>query len=191
MTTSKKRPPSRAELERIEFAMAPSQYAIRSMLDGLDEVAHRMERKWGIGRLRLEVSDLMRAKFDSQADLLDEAIRSGLEVEVKKHSEAMKRAWIALDRAATEAGVHPLAVDQWEFALPGTGEVCVLVRDAGDVARIRPDGRLVWSLDEIAAILGGMPDTLIEVKRTWTRARVAEVREKTATDWEKGDPIPF
>ena len=32
----------------------------------LDQVALGMERKWGAGRLRLLVSDFLRAKFDEQ-----------------------------------------------------------------------------------------------------------------------------
>src|SRR5512134_2988170 len=51
--------------------MAPPEYAIRAILDGLDEVALAMERTWGVGRLRLLVSDLLRAKFDAQKDKLD------------------------------------------------------------------------------------------------------------------------
>ena len=55
-------------------AMAPSDYAIRAILDGLDPVAHAMERKWGVGRLRLLVGDSLRARFDAQSDKLAAAI---------------------------------------------------------------------------------------------------------------------
>jgi hypothetical protein len=54
--------------------MAPPEYAIRAIIDGLDDVALTMERTWGVGRLRLLVSDLLRAKFDAQKDKLDAAI---------------------------------------------------------------------------------------------------------------------
>ena len=59
--------------------LALSEYAIRAIIDGLDQVAVEMERKWGVGRLRLLVSDLLRAKFDAQKDKLDAAIATNQE----------------------------------------------------------------------------------------------------------------
>jgi len=50
---------------------APSAYRIQAMVDGLDELALAMERTWGVDRLRLAVSDFLRAKFDEQKDRLD------------------------------------------------------------------------------------------------------------------------
>src|SRR5512134_3295607 len=93
---------------------APSDYAIRAIIDGLDQLACEMERKWGVGRLRLLVSDLLRAKFDAQKDKLDAAIASNLVQHVPTHAEGMKRAWQALDRAATEARHPPLSPEVWE-----------------------------------------------------------------------------
>jgi hypothetical protein len=55
-------------------ALATQEYAIRAIIDGLDQVAIEMERKWGVGRLRLLVNELLRAKFDAQKDKLDAAI---------------------------------------------------------------------------------------------------------------------
>ena len=84
---------------------APSDYAIRAIIDGLDQVACEMERKWGVGRLRLLVSDLLRAKFDAQKDKLDAAIATNREQYVRAQAEGMKRAWTALDKAASEPGI--------------------------------------------------------------------------------------
>ena len=64
-------------------AMAPSEYAIRAILDGLDPVAHEMERKWGVGRLRLLVDDSLRARFDAQSDKLAAAIESNSETYIR------------------------------------------------------------------------------------------------------------
>ena len=89
--------------------LAPSEYAIRAIIDGLDQVAVEMERKWGVGRLRLLVSDLLRAKFDAQKDKLDAAIATNQEHYIRAQAEGMKRAWAALDKAASEAGHRPLS----------------------------------------------------------------------------------
>ena len=70
---------SRIVVDPATDPLAPSDYAIRAILDGLDHVAVEMERKWGVGRLRLLVSDLLRAKFDAQKDKLDAAIATNRE----------------------------------------------------------------------------------------------------------------
>ena len=89
------------QIDRIAIdPMAPSSYAIQAIIDGLDQVAVEMERKWGIGRLRLLVSDFLRAKFDSQRDKLAAAIATNREVYIRAQAEGMKRAWAALDNAA-------------------------------------------------------------------------------------------
>ena len=58
---------------------APSDYAIGAIIDGLDQVAVEMERKWGVGRLRFLVSDLLRARFDAQKAKLEAAIATNRE----------------------------------------------------------------------------------------------------------------
>jgi hypothetical protein len=170
--------------------MAPSEYAIQALLTGLDEVASSMERKWGVGRLPRLVGDLMRAKWEAQQDKLNAAIARGLEVEVKEMVEGTKRGWAALDRAATEAGRVPRPVDEWEFVLPSTGEVCVLVRDGADTVRVKADGRMVWSMDEVASIVDKLPEAVKAVKASFADASV-RVKDKAKIDWEKGDPLPF
>ena len=64
---------------------APSDYVVRAIIDGVDQVALEMERKWGVGRLRLLVSDFLRDKFDAQRDKFYAAIHSEREVEIRKH----------------------------------------------------------------------------------------------------------
>ncbi|MDA1133256.1 MAG: hypothetical protein O2905_08575, partial [Proteobacteria bacterium] len=72
--------------------MAPSDYAIRAILDGLDHLALDMERKWGVDRLRLLVADPLRARFDAQKDKLDAAVVANEERYVRAQAEGMKRA---------------------------------------------------------------------------------------------------
>ena len=173
----------------ISAPFAPSDYAIRAILDGLDHVAAGMERKWGLGRLRLLVSDLLRAKFDAQKDKLDAAIDVNREQYVRAQAEGMKRAWAALDRAAMEAGAGPLSPEVWECVLPGSGEVVSIVRTEAEAHHVARECR-VFSLDEIARLIEAMGDTVLEAKRVFPGATVTRVG-KPEIDWEKGDPIPF
>jgi hypothetical protein len=76
----------------------------RAYVDEADATAMEMERRWGCGRLRLLVGPELREKFDRQRLLFNQAIWHGREVEdVKRESLRMVKAWLALDKAATEA----------------------------------------------------------------------------------------
>ena len=104
----------------------------------------------------------------------------------------MRRAWLALDRAATESGAQPLAPEVWECVLPASGEVVSIVRteiEAHHVAR----GSEVWTLAEIAVLIRRLGGDLRRVKRTFPGSAVVEVRDRhpPPIDWEKGDDLPF
>ncbi|MGE0753318.1 MAG: hypothetical protein AB7K64_22315 [Variibacter sp.] len=171
-------------------AMAPSAYRIRSMVDGLDQVACDMERKWGVGRLRLLVSDFLRAKFDEQKDRLDAALRSGEERFVSTQVEGMRRAWTALDRAAHETGASPLAPQVWECVLPSTGEIISLVRSEDEAHHVAREGR-VFTVAEVAILIEALGDGVLTIKQKFPGAAVTGIRRKAPVDWERGDEIPF
>lgn len=165
--------------------LAPSHLAIQSILDGVDHVAAEHERKWGVGRCRLLVDDLLRARFDRQAGLLEAAILSGLEADIRLQGEAMKRAYGALDKAATLAGAQPLAATVWECVLPATGEVVGIVRSEADLAAC--ERQTAFTLDEVARLLGGLPNAVAVIKAAWPKARVERAGP---IDWAKGDELP-
>jgi hypothetical protein len=171
-------------------AMSSAAYRIQAMIEGLDQIALAMERKWGIGRLRLIVSDLLRAKFDEQKDRLDAAIQSGDERFVTAQVEGMKRAWSALDRTAHDAGEKPLATEVWECVLPSTGEVISLVRTTAEAHHVARECR-VFTTDEVAILIEAAGDGVLDIKQKFPGATVTGIRKKPPIDWTKGDPIPF
>jgi len=170
--------------------MAPVRYRIQAMVDGLDQVALAMERKWGVGRLRLLVSDPLRAKFDEQRDRLDAALDSGQEGYVRIHVEGMRRAWDALDRAAADAGQVLLAPEVWECVLPETGEIVSLVRTEAEAQHVAREGR-VFTVAEIGTLIAGLGDAVLEIKRQFPGAAVTGIRQKPPIDWSRGDDVPF
>jgi hypothetical protein len=182
--------PSRAKLSAMAEVMAPSAYRIQAMIDGLDQVAFAVERKWGVGRLRLLVSDFLRAKFDEQKDRLDAAVRSGEERFVSAQVEGMRRAWQALDRAAHEAGASPLAPKVWECVLPSTGEIISLVRSEEEAHHVAREGR-VFTVTEVALLIEALGDGVLNIKQKFPGATITGVHRKAPVDWERGDDIPF
>lgn len=182
--------PSHAKLSPMAEVMASSAYRIRSMVDGLDQVALSMERKWGVGRLRLLVSDFLRAKFDEQKDRLNDALRSCDERFVSIQVEGMRRAWTALDRAAHEAGASPLAPQVWECVLPSTGEIISLVRSEDEAHHIVREGR-VFTVAEVAILIDALSDGVLTIKQKFPGAAVIGIRRRAPVDWERGDDIPY
>lgn len=182
------RPAYQLKAETEVFSSAA--YRIQAVVDGLDQVALAMERKWGVGRLRLLVSDFLRAKFDEQKDRLDLAIQSGDERFITAQAQGMTRAWSALDRAAHDAGERPLAPQVWECVLPSTGEVVSLVRTAAEAHHVARECR-VFTTDEVAVLIEAVGDGVLDIKQKFPGATVTGIRRKAPVDWERGDEIPF
>lgn len=163
----------------------PSDLAIRSILDGLGHVVGEHERRWGIGRLRLLVDDVLRARFDRQARLLDEAVVANLEADIRLQAEGMKRAYVAVEKAAVAAGAKELAATVWEVTLPSTGEVVGIVRTEAELAAC--ERQTAFTLDEIGRLLAGLPNAVAAIKAAWPQARVERAGP---IDWSRGDELP-
>lgn len=172
---------------------------IQGYVQSVDAVTDAMERKWGVGRLRLLVTDELRERFTRQWQKWQDAYsRQNLD-DVKKHTEAMRRAWAALDAAATAAGHQPIKPDVWEARL-ADGTVLALVRTAEEAHALAKSDDLrdreVWTLDEVARIVGAWAGRhwVDAIHQRFPGSRVEKVRltpTGSSFDWSRGDPIPF
>lgn len=178
------------EVESSGALRKPDDYRIQALVDGLDVIAHHMEGKWGVDRLRLLVPDVLRARFDRQKDLLDEAIHDGRPAYVAPQVEAMKRAWAALDQAATENGATGLAPEVWECTLPSTGETVALVRTDAEAHHVARDRR-AFTVAEIGMLIDRLGTTILNVKRLFPGAAITAVSKNTVGDGMGEDDIPF
>lgn len=165
----------------------------RSFLDGADQLAHDMEAKWGVGRLRLLVDPDLRARFDSQRAKLNRAIWHGDLEDVKREAGRMCNAWHVLDEQAEAGGAPRLSPDVWEVALPN-GAVAALVKNAAHAHAVVAQGRRVdvFTLDEIANLISGFPE-IVKVKASFPGAEVVRVGPITdpLQSEEFDDEIPF
>ena len=175
--------------EPSDFIRKDSEYRIKAVNDGLDAVAHAMEEKWGFDRLRLLVPDALRARFDRQQDRVYEASYSAEEAKIILQAEAMKRAWIVLDQAATEAGAAILDPEVWECILPSTGEVVAVVRTQAEAHKVAK-GKRTFSMSEIGILIDGLKRQVLEIKRTFPGASVIAVYPVEEAD-KFGPGIPF
>ena len=144
----------------------------QAALDAVDHRQGELDRKWGIGRLRLVVSQELREKIDRQQYKLDHAMEAGSIGDLKEECRRMLVGLDALDKAATHASIPELQPEVWEFVLKD-GSVGALVRTNMDAARVVADGRQrnVYSLDEIAELIHGFP-ALVKLKHQFPGAVV-------------------
>ncbi|MFM2004824.1 MAG: hypothetical protein RLZZ09_479 [Pseudomonadota bacterium] len=179
-----------------DFMKTRSQIA----LEALDEVAHRLERKWGVDRLpRLVPNDLaekfwrQKAKLDAQ--ILEEATAGFANVE--REAGRMVNAWRALDKAAEVAGADQ-ASGQCLTARMSDGRSLVICGDLEgcQVWRQQNPGSAaaVWSMEEVVRVLEGF-DLVNRTKHLFDGAVIGEVRVdperlKPKVDWQKGDNLP-
>ena len=159
------------------WARTPGTYiAGRAYLDGADETAAEMEAKWGCDRLRLLVGAELREKFDRQRYLLNQAIWHGELETVRRESNRMVAAWMALDRAAEAAGALELNPVVWEVPL-ADGSVAAIVGDDAHAHHVTAEGRKVsvFTLEEIGRLLSNYPD-IAKAKLTFPGATITAVR---------------
>ena len=143
----------------------------------LDEVAHAMERKWGIDRLPKLVDPALAARFQAQREKLDEALRSQRPDAIATQAAAMERAWKALDAAALADGRAPLAPEIWETVIPSTGEIVAIVRTAEEASAVaRERNGAVYTLAEVAVAIDAFGDQVRAVKAAFPGASVTAVR---------------
>lgn len=131
---------------KVVHALGP----IEAALKPLDQVAAKMEGKWGCGRLLRLVSPATAAKFASAQNKLDEAILDS-EVELVTHRAAVvMRGWQAMDAEAEGAGQEPLPKGAWSLRQDGKEYTVVLDRrDCGKIASLSLSPERVVSLDEL------------------------------------------
>lgn len=161
----------------------------QTVIETLDQTASQMERLWGVGRLRLLVSDFLRLKFDAQADKLNAAIKDGNHSFIAVQAEGMRRAWLALDKSAREAGHRPIDPNAWEALLPTAGVAVAIVRTEDEAYALAKD-RVVFTTAEIGLWLEQIPEAVDRVKRKHPGVLLSLSKPKTF-NWKKGDDIPF
>lgn len=173
---------------------SPAQIAI----EALDEVAHQMEQKWGVGRLPALVAAFdpdLAARFWRQLELLNAACQAGVLSEQETQANRMRNAWMALSAAAEAAGADPLDPKFMETALPD-GTVLIVCADLASAHRMAHDNRkaVVWSLEEVARVAWEF-SLVNDAKTIWKgatvqNARVDPERTKPKVNWKTGDNLP-
>ena len=154
-----------------------------------DAVAKGMEMKWGVNRLERLVSRELRDKFIVQRNLYNEAIVTDDAKKIERLSEAMRRAWVALDAAATADGQQPLPSQIWTAAHPKTGDVVTVIRDDAQLTDVEAAGGRLFTMEELVAFI---PPEIMRIKERFYGSKVTKVTDKRiASEEVLDDEIPF
>ena len=159
------------------WATTPGMYiAGKEALDAADFLGVKMDRYWGVGRLRLLVDSALREKFDRQRYLLAQARWEGTLEDVKRESQRMVTAYKALNAYAQALGDPPVDDSVWEVGIPTgilAGTVLAVVKNDEAMAKVVAEGRnvIVMTLDEVARYIGQDRD-LLEIKKTFPGAQI-------------------
>lgn len=161
---------------------------IQAILDVVDQRSRVADERWGLGRLATLVPIDLAERFASQKRKLSAAVFSWTAAEVKKHGEAMVRAYDKLEEVATAAGHEPQPAEQWELAGPD-GPI-ILVRDRKRMNQVETGGRRcqVWSLDEIEEVIRKHP-ILACAKQEFPGAEVETIRPVRAIKTALNDSL--
>ncbi len=132
----------------------------------------------------------MRERFDRQAALFNEAVFTNDAKAVRRHGEGMRKAWLALDKYASDCRFCRIDPTIWE--IDGPDGVIAVVRTNPEAYAVVREGRAVevWTLDEVARVIAAHRDTIGEAKRVFPGAEVIDVRVRAA-DRNKGDDLPW
>lgn len=170
-------------------------------LEALDEVAHQMERKWGVGRLTRLVPIDLAERFERQLAKLNAAITEeatgGSVASVEHEAGRMVNAWRALNAAAEAAGADPVS-GQYLTARMSDGRSLVICGDLEGMShwlhQNRGSAAAVWTMEEVVRVLEGF-DLVNRTKHLFEGAVVGEVRVdpervRPKVDWAEGDRLP-
>lgn len=168
---------------------APHVQEIRRQMWRLDEVAVKMETKWGYDGLVPLVSAETARKWKAQKDKLDKAIRSENVADITALVDGTIRGYEKLEAEALAAGYTPHKPEVWDFTHPESGRHYRICKTLLDARRMAQEGVVVYTLGEVARILEA--NQLVNVVKETLGGEVTKIGPKDDFDWEQGDEIPF
>lgn len=176
--------------------------AMTAMIETVREHATIMNRKWGHNRLPhivpIEWTErfvAQKRKWETACYDCTQACGAGQDEldGVRRHGEAMLRAYGKLDELATAAGHQHLAPQVWSFELDD-GTPIALVRNRAEIGQFTPGpGVTTWCLEEIGKIISRFPE-IVGIKQHFPEAEVIQLGpSKEARDavLAGSDEIPF
>jgi hypothetical protein len=161
--------------------------AIYGALRPLDEIAVKMESKWGNDRLETLVTPETASKFAMVRERLNAAIDAADVAGVQREAGIMYRGWIALDLEAARLGAEPSPSGVWNVTGDNGTQYRITLTDEDKfglcAALNRDDAHRVLSIEELLRIYEHSRLAIVrEAQKHFPGARITyagEMREST------------
>lgn len=173
---------SKAQIE-CDYGIAP-----------LDRLASEYDMKWGIDRLPELVTPELAARYGAAMAYLNECIDAQDPAKCVDAAGNCIRGLHAMDAEATRLGRTPATGDFWEFDMEGFK--FAILRDGVEwqtAKDARPDLKF-YTLREVGVALKALSldhPMFAEIKKTYPKAEISGIRERTPLETALNDSIPF
>ena len=166
---------------------------IHHAIKPVDEIATKMELKWGCDRLPGLVSPATAAKFGSAKAKLDDAIYNNDPQAVAKRATVMVNGWKALDKEASN-NHKPFKPRIWHHTTENGFKFAIAKGNADAIKTIKTDPRMenvaVYSLDEIGKLLESDKMAVVDaVKKSFKGSVIESVKQNKNKNLDQ--EIPF
>lgn len=168
---------------------------IGAVIKTVDEHAQHYNKIWGFNRLPhivpiewterfvVQKRKWQTACFECVGSLLPKDVER-----VRRHGEAMIRAYDKLDEIAAVNGMSPAPPGVWEFETRD-GKPIVLVRTRAEISQVkREPPAQVWCLEEIGEIITRFPE-LIAAKHEFPETEIIQLRTDAPTLEQLNDSL--
>ena len=177
---------------------------IQAAINSMDEVARRIEQRWGIGRVERLASPALAVKFAQAQQNFAEACNQDDHKYLVQKCENLIKGWEALERYAEKQGHKPSDPRIWYIRAPDDcdGKPYALIENSGDHKLVDPESvTRTYTIDEICRFIKFWEeknDLVNAVKDTFHGAHVTSIKpteeknngkDKDGTFFD--DEIPF
>ena len=157
--------------------------AIHHAIKPLDQIANRMELKFGCDRLQGLVSPETAQRFGSAKAKLDQAILDNDPDEVSRRSKILIKGWQKMDEEAVAAGHKPLKPSIWSHTTEDGFKFAVAQGNADAIKAIKTDPSMkdvaVYALDEIGRVLERHSMALVNsAKKEFPGAKIVAIKDE-------------
>lgn len=175
---------------------------IRAAIDSLDEVARKLEQRWGIGKLERIAPPALSVKFEQARQNFNDACHGDDHNYLVQKADNLITGWKALERYAEKNGHQPSDERIWYAIAPDDagGKPFAIIQDGSVAKLVDPESvTRTYTLDEVCRFIKFWEEKnslANAVKDTFHGSEITAIKKRGKKDDKKeeaffDDEIPF